>query len=251
VDSSRVAQTLRLIGKVYGRLLDDTTRAVVLPQAEARIRASATAYADALRNSSRGVVPQPWGYTIEHDQPLRFVVSKVNRIELQADVYCDVRWEESDLPVVQEIKLRLWSRHSATTFNPERDAVAVEQELTNPSRRQPGRVVSRMHFDKANPQQPGPEYHLQFGGKAEEYELCWHPESVKVPRFDYQPMELFLTCQLVAANLFPEEYQEIREKSEWREELLWYQGRLLLGHYEKRVTTLRANTSLLDSLWMS
>jgi hypothetical protein len=85
----------------------------------------------------------------------------------------------------------------------------------------------------------------------EDYELCWHPKKVNVPRLNYQPMELFLTCQMIASNFFWKEYLEIREKSEWREEVIYYQERLLRGYYKKCLDAIENKEPLLDKLWVS
>jgi len=254
MDPKRVQASLKQIGKVYRRILDDATRAIVIPNAVASVDATKREYDHAVRNRTRDFTPEPWGYTITHDQPLRFKPAKIpNGIELQVDVYCDVRWtDDDDRPVRQDIKVRIWSQYDEVIFDPERDAQTIETKLTSLERNHPGRVVARFHFDRADPgQKAGPEYHLQFGGKAEDYELCWHPKKVNVPRFEYRPVELFLTCQMIAANFFWEEYLEIREKSEWREELIFYQDRLLRHHYENCLNLIRNHKSLLDGLWVT
>jgi len=253
MNPERVKASLQQIRKMYRRILDATTGAVVIPAAVASVDTTKREYDYAVKNRTRGFTPEPWGYTISHDQPLRFKPARIpNGIELQVDVYCDVRWAEEDKPVKQDIKVRVWSQYDEVIFNPERDAPIIETKLVNPERNHPGRVVARFHFDRADPgQKTGPEYHLQFGGKSEDYELCWHPKKVNVPRFEYRPMELFLTCQMIAANFFWEEYLEIREKSEWRKELVLYQDRLLTDHYENCLNLIRNHESLLDGLWVA
>ncbi len=255
MDHERVKATLRLIGKVYRRILDDDTKAYVLPAAVEGVQKTKEDYDHAVRNQNRDsrYKPEPWGYTIDHDQPLRFISTKINRIDFQVDVYCDVRWANEDVPVKQDIKVRIWSQHDATIFKPERDSLQIEEALLDPRRIHAGRVVSRFHFDRGNRDhegdpQEGPEYHLQVGGKPEEYELCWHPESVKVPRLAWHPMELFLTCQLIAKNFFPAQYMDIQQKREWREELKLYQDSILLHYYEKCLNHIKNHESLLDKL---
>ena len=253
MDAKRVQASLNQIAKVYRRILDEKTRSIVIPNAVESVEITKQRYDHAVRNQTRGFMPEPWGYTITHDQPLRFKPAKIpNGIELQADVYCDIRWtDDDDRPVRQDIKIRIWSQHDEVIFDPERDAQIIETKLASLERNHPGRVVARFHFDRADSgQKAGPEYHLQFGGKAESYELYWHPKKVNVPRFEYRPVELFLTCQMIAANFFWEEYLEIREKREWREELIFYQNRLLKHHYEKCLSLIRNNESLLDGLWV-
>jgi hypothetical protein len=253
MDPERVKTSLNQIRKVYRRILDDSTRDIVIPHAIASVDTTKQSYDYAVRNRTRGFIPEPWGYTITHDQPLRFKPARIpNGIELQVDVYCDVRWADDDRPVRQDIKVRIWSQHDEVIFDPERDAQIIETKLTSLERNYPGRVVARFHLDRADPgQKAGPEYHLQFGGKPEDYELCWHPKKVNVPRLEYRPVELFLTCQMIVANFFWEEYLEIREKREWREELILYQDLLLRRHYENCLNLIRNHESLLDGLWVT
>ena len=183
--------------------------------------------------------------------PLRFVPSRVKDFNLQVDVYCKIYWKDDQIPFEQDIKIRLWSNHEQLIFDPERDAIAIKNKLEDSSRERQGRVISRFHFDKANKTQQGPNYHLQFGGNPKEYELCWHPSSVNIPRFQYHPMELFLTCQLVAMNFFREDYLEIKQTNEWRGALALCQNHLLVGHYQNCLDVLNRGDSLLDKLWVS
>ncbi len=222
MNADRVKTSLKQIGKVYKEILDHTTSQNVLSNAMVRVESTKARYDHAIRNQTRGFTPEPWGYTINHEEPLRFKPTKIpHGVELQVDVYCDIRWiNEDDKPVRQDIKVRIWSQHEDTIFNSERDSEKIFDQLFDSQRIYPGRVISRFHFDKANPSQIGPEYHLQFGGIPEDYELCWHPKKVNVPRLAYQPTELFLTCQMIAANFFWDEYLEIREKLEWKSELV-------------------------------
>ncbi len=114
-------------------------------------------------------------------------------------------------------------------------------------------MVSRFHLDRVSKGHTGtaehhPEYHLQFGGKPEDYELCWHPKKVNVPRLLYHPMELFLTCQMIAANFFWNDYLEIREKSEYRTELFMYQESFLEDYYTSCLNAIHNKDSMLDEL---
>lgn len=244
-----VQRTLDVIRTTYSKILDGSQE-VVLPMAKEEVRTSKEAYDIKKRNRARGILLPTWGYTIDHHFPLRFRPSKVKGLDLQVDIYCDVRWQDESIPVTQDIKVRVWSEHRETIYNSKRDSEIIGAELENPTRTQNGRVISRMHFDKANPEQNGPKYHFQVGGKAEEYELSWHPNSVNVPRLEYHPLELFLTCQMVAANFFYDEYLEIKRRSEWIYTLKLCQKHLLLDHYQRCLDVLSREESLLDSLWM-
>jgi hypothetical protein len=251
MDPERVQSTLRLIGKVYKRVLDDTAQ-YVIPSAVEMVSLTKEQYDYAKRNLTRGYVPEPWGYTIDHQQPLRFKPKKIpNGIELQPEVYCDIRWMDADIPVKQDIKVRIWCEHAETIYVEDRDSPRILEQLADPKRQYKGRVVSRFHFDKADltaGHTYHPEYHLQFGGISMGYELCWHPPKVNVPRLNHQPMELFLTCQMIAANFYWEEYQEIKEKREWREGLVYCQELVLRDYYQKCVKLIEDKESLLDGL---
>lgn len=109
MDPQKVINTLQLIGKVYKPILDDSSQ-YVIPQAIATIQVSKEAYDYARRNQTRGFTPEPWGYSIQHENPLKFLsVAVPNSIEMQVDVYCDVRWAEQDIPTIQDIKIRVWN----------------------------------------------------------------------------------------------------------------------------------------------
>jgi hypothetical protein len=255
MNPSKVQASLRQIGKIYSKILDDESRSIVIPSAEQSVQASRVKYDHDNRNVSRGIIPTTWGYSIDHSQPLRFTKSEVRGLDFKIDVYCDIQWKDQDVPVKQDIKVRIWSEHSDTIFRPAFDSAQIEEGLTDSTRKYLGRVVSRFHFDKVRREghaasgfEPAPEYHLQLGGISHAYELCWHPDKVNVPRLMFQPMELFLTCQLVAANFFWAEYEEIKKKSEWKQELIQYQDMLLVPHYRNYVACLDRHDSLLDSL---
>ena len=245
-----VIRTLGIISKVYGRILD-SSQSIVIPSAISSVRASKERYNWTKRNQSRGIEVKSWGYTISDDMPLRFLKSRVKDFDFEVDVYCKIYWIDDTVPIEQDIKVRLWSKHDQLIFDPDRDSQTIRHQLDDHSRDWQGRVISRFHFDKANKVQQGPKFHLQFGGNPKAYELCWHPSSVNIPRFQYHPMELFLTCQLVAANFFWDDYQEIKKTSEWRGALALCQNHLLLNHYRNCLNTLENGKSLLDSVWIS
>ncbi len=249
ITNGQVERTLRVLNNVYNSILDESA-SYILPQAITEVSATYGDYKKAQERNPRAEVRETWGYTIYPYAPLRFKPTKNNGIDFIVDVYCDIQWRNDDLPVSQDIKIRAWSTHRPTIYHDERDSPNIKAILDSAGRNPVGRVVSRLHFDKANESQAGPEYHMQFGGKPENDELCWFPESVKIPRLEYKPMELFLVCQLVAANFYPDEYAEIKEKSEWLGTLRWSQQSLLLPYYQKCLTALQGDISLLDHMWM-
>jgi hypothetical protein len=258
MDPKKVRASLRQIGKIYSGILDDESRSIVIPSAEQTVVVSREQYDHDKRNVSRGIVPTSWGYSIDHNQPLRFVQSAARNLQFTVDVYCYVQWKDDDIPVKQDIKVRIWSEHNDVIFRAGFDSQDIEEQLTDATRKHSGRVVSRFHFDRVNRAgeenpafEPAPEYHVQLGGISHPYELCWHPDKVNIPRLMFQPMELFLTCQMVAANFFRREYEEIKKKSEWKQELVQYQTMLLTPHYRKYVDCLNRRESLLDSVMVN
>ena len=256
MDPNRVINSLSSITRICSKILDDKA-STVIASAIAELNVTKRAYDWGKRNQNRlNRPPEPWGYTIYDSQPLRFIPVKIpNSVELQVDIYCDIRWAEDDLPTQQDIKVRVWCLHEETIFRDEFDAERIFEELEDDNRsyfprpHKKSRVISRVHFDKANPDQAGPLYHLQFGGISQPYELFWHPEKINGPRLEYQPMDLFLTCQMVVANFFPEHYSEIRKRPEWQNQVTWCQDKFLRQHYKHCHETLENKQTLLDVLW--
>jgi hypothetical protein len=194
------------------------------------------------------------------------VVGELN-LKLWVDVYCIVEWaREDELPIKQDIKLRVWSNDPKFLHLQEREAIEGETSLDElPSHiravienmcgdSDSGRVIYRCHFDKANPGQRGPKYHLQFGGEPAGEEFCWLPEIIPLPRIVHTPLDLILTCELVAANFYPTEYQEIRKDLTWRSVLYQSQTNLLERYYQECLNALgethrEESGSLLEYLW--
>jgi hypothetical protein len=256
MDPKLIKTSLSLIREVYSDILDASYK-IIIPAAIESVDTTKDVYDQAKRDQYRlKREPTPWGYTIYHNQPLRFrPVDVPNSIQLQVDVYGDVRWADDDMPVRQEIKVRIWCLHDNTTFREDYDSEEIFYELEDetkpyyPRPQKRSRVVSRFHFDRANPKQRGPQHHLQFGGIPESYELCWHPEKVNLPRLEYQPMDLFLTCHMIAANFFNQEYIEIRKRREWRQQTLLCQNWFVKEYYRQCFETVNNKQILLDRLW--
>jgi len=201
------------------------------------------------RTDDPRLIPQPWGYRIGPEWPLQFKRSCIKGLDLWVDLYCTVRWTEGVMPVEQIIHLRVWSDNEDLIWRPDWDSADVFDKLADQAVPRPRRVIFRCHFDRANPGQPGPKYHLQFGGDAQGQELCWSPKAMNLPRLVYPPMDLILTCQLIAANFYWEEYSEFRETREWIGTLRRSQGHLLKDYYEDCLNVLEQNRVLLDYLW--
>ncbi|MCY4061899.1 MAG: hypothetical protein OXG53_06005 [Chloroflexi bacterium] len=247
---SNVRENLDKIRRIYRRTGTDIlggTAKDVLDVAEARAVAM---WDEFKRDKKRN---PDWGYDISEAAPLRFKPSRVLKDAI-VDVYCKIRWsEESSVPCKQDIKVRVWSEDSSIIYRSDLDSECVEKELTDPARIQPGRVISRFHFDRANlsngsRRQYHPEFHVQIGGIPGSHELCWHPKGFNLPRIPYQPMELLMTCQLVAINFFPAEYGDIAKEPDWKDQLHSTQKLILLDYYQLCRDTIWQKDSLLDRL---
>lgn len=246
---------LDVIRTVYGNrnidILDVTQYPYIQVLSEADQHASQT-----WRNYQTDRRHNPvWGYEIPDSYPLCFKPSEVLK-GVHVDIYCDVKWSNDDLPVKQDIKIRVWSDDDSITFRSGLDSDDIWYRLNDESRSHKRRVISRFHFDKANHSQGKsneyhPKYHVQTGGISKDYELCWHPKSFDVPRLPYPPMDLFLACQLVAANFFPEKYEDIKKERTWMTHLKACQNTMLLDYYQKCVRAIQDTTEerpLLDVL---
>src|ERR1700736_4131283 len=120
MNDQEVIRTLGIIGKAYERILD-TSQSFVIPGAISNVRISKKHYDWTRRNEPRGIEVKSWGYTISDDMPLRFLKSRVKDFDLEVDVYCKIYWKDDAIPVEQDIKVRLWSKHDPLIFDSNRD----------------------------------------------------------------------------------------------------------------------------------
>lgn len=208
---------------------------------------------------------QRWGYTIEPNNPLRFrpVVVDELRKTLRVDVYCAIEWQDENAPPTsQDIKVRVWSNEHSFLHEFERQLMneeimspeieALAEQMTGDS--ESGRVIYRCHFDRANENQAGPRYHVQFGGSPRNGEYGFIPEVIDLPRLIQPPLDLILICELIAMNFYPREYLEIRKEASWRSVVYQSQRDLLTTYYNSCNEALRRfeideSGSLLEHLW--
>jgi hypothetical protein len=250
MNATRVEVGLKQISRNFRRILapgaDDVIEACIAELQDSRRR-----YDEYTRRTdNRALGPTAWGYSIYPWMPLRFKRSiAIPGLAVWADLCGAVRWcEEGAMPVEEVIHLRIWDE-SDHTYRAEWDSPVICEKLTDPNRHQQGRVMLRCHFDLANTGQDGPKYHLQIGGTALQEELCWLPAKMNLPRLVYPPMDLMLLCQLVAANLYREEYDRFREDPTWKGVLRDSQEHLLTEYYRSCVGAVESGESLLDILW--
>ncbi len=96
-------------------------------------------------------------------------------------------------------------------------------------------LYARHHIDLANPNQPGPVWHLQLGGlTADEHRSKVH-EWLDVPRWPILPMDMVLVLELAIYNFRNEEWSELRGRNPWRH-IVKRSERLMHSHYRERLT---------------
>lgn len=250
LNSAVVMQSLDGIDRTYRSILDPSYKQV-LEGAKQEVKASYARF--------KASADDKWGYRIQSNAPLIFQASNIRRLQLYVDVYCKVYWADKPVPVEQDVKIRVWTRHPDTMFRATWDSMDVQAELQRLQALSPfrGRLVSRWHFDQvtADPttlnQEFHPWHHLQYGGTDEPHELSWHPEKVNMPRVPYPPMDLALACQLVVANFYWPEHVNSRGKPEWLSRFKPMERALLLEYYRYCVTSLErkgSSSTLLDEL---
>ena len=154
--SSDAIRALNDIRKEFSRILDPTDAERVLEDARAQIEVSAEYYETALDRGTQH--PNPWGYEIAQERPLRFIDSKVRGYTLRVDLCCEIRWGDDSLPVRQDLAVRVWSSDRRVVFREKFDSEEVRRHIDEHGRR----VMSRLHFDRANAGQLGPAYHMQI-----------------------------------------------------------------------------------------
>jgi hypothetical protein len=251
----RIKSGLQELRRSFAHILDDTAEWIIA-DAIKQVDSTKKLFEEQQRQTHHpGLAPEPWGYRIFPETPLRFKPNTVRGLELWVDVFCTVLWvQEGDLPVEQNLHLRVWSSNeNDCTYRQEWDSDDILDKLTgNAPPIEEGRVMLRYHFDLAEPHQQGPQYHLQLGGNLRENELCWFPESIKLPRLPFPPMDLVLLCELIAANFYWDDYLKFYETPEWQDALRRSQNFLLHRYYQGCFNAVQNEQGLLvQHLWNS
>ncbi|UBB18554.1 hypothetical protein [Comamonas odontotermitis] len=112
--------------------------------------------------------------------------------------------------------------------------------------------IARWHLDWANTTnnvtQPGPLVHLQYGGHNAGYRELDHP--LKVPRWCHPPMDLVLMCEVMAANFYEEQWQDLREDQNWNFAVSTAQQFCYSSYYRKFIAGFSTRSkSILHSMW--
>lgn len=246
VTAGQVELALETINNRFHSILDPQA-SLVLAQAKSMLKESHKEFVESDRQGRKGRQTRPWGFKIHPEAPLRFIDTDVDGRKVRVDLFLSVYWEDdpAEAPSDLRVVIRVWSLDPDLYFREPWDALRLENECSPDS----GRVMLRVHFDLANPNQPGPRHHLQVGGKARREELHWFPEALSVPRMLHMPMDLILASELIAATFYPDEYREIRREPAWRGSRKVSQQHLLKGYFTEALKAVDKNESVLDALW--
>jgi hypothetical protein len=216
--------------------------------------AAAYVESSAPRQTGRRRRPSPWQILIDSPNSLLFRPSEVDD-RLAPDIFCDIVGPANDeWPLSrQNLVIRVWSLTRDLSFRRDWDSERIGDLLAQRPSYQ--RVLLRCHFDRANPEQEAPIFHLQIGGRAteQERELCWFPEIVNIPRLLCPPMDLVLAAEVVVASFFPTAFANLTNEPDWLTLVHESETFLLKEFYDKchRVCNrARGNQmSVFTSLW--
>jgi hypothetical protein len=194
----------------------------------------------------------PWRLEIAAGTPLRFSPTTISggvRHVLTVDIYCQISEPVNGAPSLDHnIVLRVWSEDPDLCYRQQLDAWEVFERFESAGRR----VMHRVHFDFANAEQPGPRFHLQFGGSQGSGEGCWLPENLKLPRYPHHPLGLITACEFVVRTFFPSFYERLAEEPSWRGAIARSQEVYLIPYLRQLVNAsdrLTLDGSALDRLW--
>jgi len=178
-----------------------------------------------------------WKYTIEPSTPIKFVSAPDKKLgKIVPQVYLDVAVEpqaRSDLPPFKRLDTKI--------------------EIFDIK----GNLQTRWHIDLANRKedeqyQAGPLFHLQSGGHKPQAN---RKEELKIsrPRWAMPPMELILTCEMILANFYPEQWKKIRSEKRWLKLIQTAQSMCYLAYYQRIHDCLfkPQPESVLTALWAS
>jgi hypothetical protein len=183
-----------------------------------------------------------WEYIIKPSTPIKFVPTDDKKLgKIVPQVYLDVAVkppERDDIPPFIRLDTKIeifdWDKKSNSE----------------------GDLQSRWHIDLANLKedgeyQAGPLFHLQGGGHKPQAN---RKEELKIsrPRWAIPPMELILTCEMILANFYPEQWEKIRTEKGWLK-LIHIAQSMCYSAYIKRMQTSfsQESTSILTEMWAS
>jgi hypothetical protein len=175
-----------------------------------------------------------WEYTIEPAKPIEFIAIKGKKIkQIAPRVYLDV--------AVKPPK---------TDNEPPFSRLVTVIEVWDVANKE---LQSRWHIDLANrfeegTYQAGPLFHLQGGGHQPQGDRA-KDLKVSIPRFPTPPLELILTCELIIANFYPEQWETLKRQRGWLELIQTAQHLCYTVYFQRVQNCLTAQQSLLNALW--
>ena len=246
VTVGQVEQALEIVDGSFRPILGPQASSVIA-RAKSILKESHEAFVESKRQGRRERPVHPWGFEIHPENPLRFRDTDVDGLKVRVDLFLAAYWADNpgEVPSDLRVVIRVWSLDPHVYFREPWDAARLEDECS-PDR---GRVMLRLHFDLANPHQPGPRHHLQVGGNARPEELHWFPEALSVPRLLHMPMDLVLASELIAATFYPDAYRKIRREPAWTGSRKVSQQHLLKGYFTEALEAVDTDESVLDALW--
>ncbi|MEN8219047.1 MAG: hypothetical protein ABFS56_22290 [Pseudomonadota bacterium] len=191
-----------------------------------------------------------WEYIIKPSTPIKFVPTDDRKLgKIVPQIYLDVAVkppERDDIPPFIRLDTKI---------------EIFDWDKKNNSE---GDLQSRWHIDLANLKeegeyQAGPLFHLQAGGHKPQSN---RKEELKIsrPRWAIPPMELILTCEMILANFYPEQWEKIRTEKGWLK-LIHIAQSMCYSAYIKRMqnclfhpqtlTSKRQSDSVLMAFWAS
>lgn len=111
-------------------------------------------------------------------------------------------------------------------------------------------LLERHHHDLANRGQPGPIWHLQYGGnpagQVESLPSSW----LSPPRWAESPMDLALLAEAITYNFFPAEWDELNANGSWVNLILDVE-QLVMSHFAEHMRVhFGRPRSLRDRTWL-
>ena len=246
-----VATNLRILAHQLRPVLEAESRYRIMDAAN-----NAQSYRPNSTGHQRGrsqIGQAPWRVYIDSENSMRFKPSELDS-RLAPDIFCDIEGPTSvDWPhSKQKLVIRVWSLDKTLSFRDEWDSDKLSDSLADGSS---ARVMLRLHFDRSDPDQEAPVFHLQIGGhpRNPQRELCWFPETVNIPRLLYPPMDLVLASEVVVANFFPSLFERLLETGEWTSLVNHSEAFLLESFYRKCHNECnevsRSSRTLFDRWW--
>ncbi len=185
-----------------------------------------------------------WEYALKPSEPIVFVPTLDKKLgQIVPHVYLEVAVkppEKNDIPPFKKLDIKI-------------EIFDIKGELQ-----------TRWHIDLANYKendqyQAGPLFHLQSGGHKPQAN---RKEELKIsrPRWTMPPMELILTCEMILANFYPEQWEKIRGEKKWLKLIHTAQSMCYLAYYQRIHDCLfkpqslipkKQSESVLTALWAS